>query len=225
MKNTAFSPAGAHFESIARLRPPDFQSPLLARLPPSSKMLLDAGCAGGRLTLQFARAAGFAVGLDLWPDLVNLARTLQEEDRATNVAWVVGDIEHPPFAPECFDVVVSTNVLRLTDFPVAVKQLGGLVKPGGRMAVQDLIDAYGQKSPLPIAYLFRLIRGAPRYLKNFGPVMMLRILVHRLSPRELARAMRVSRMTPQWIEESYSRILPGSRFEITQHGYEVMWDK
>jgi SAM-dependent methyltransferase len=225
MKNAAFSPAGAHYESIARTRPADFQSPLMARLPGHSKILLDAGCAAGRLTLQFARAVDFAVGLDLWPDLVNQARAFQAERAATNVAWVVGDIEHPPFAAESFDVVVSTNVLRLTDFPVAVERLGELVKPGGRMAVQDLIDASRLLGPIPVAYLFRLIRGAPRYFKNFGPVMLLRILAYRLGPRELARAARVSRMTPGWIEESYRRLLPGSSFETTPHGYETVWDK
>jgi ubiquinone/menaquinone biosynthesis C-methylase UbiE len=60
------------------------------------------------MTLQFAARASFIVGLDRSVDLVNLAH----KRGALNVAWVIGDMEYPPFTAACFDLVVSTNAIR-----------------------------------------------------------------------------------------------------------------
>jgi SAM-dependent methyltransferase len=225
MKQTKLGPAAAHFESIARSRDPNYPNVLLDHIPPSTKRLLDAGCASGRLTLEFAGCAEFAVGLDLVPELTDLARLIQAEKKIGNVAWVVGDVEHPPFVSNCFDVVVSTNALRLTDLPVSLSRLTDLIRPGGRTAIQDLIDTTGGLGPIPLSYLFRTLRSIPKYLRFYGPPTALRIIAHRLKPVELARAARVRRTTYAALTQIYDRIMPGSRLSKTERGYLNVWDK
>jgi hypothetical protein len=37
---------------------------------------------------------------------------------------------------------------------------------------------------IPLACLFRTLHGTPRYVRNYGPLMMVRIIVDRLIPVE-----------------------------------------
>lgn len=218
-------PAAAHFESIARSRPPDHHNDLAAVLPQWAGYLLDAGCASGRLTLQFAQRSDFAVGMDLSADLIEIARGLERAQALTNIAWVVGDMERPPFQSDSFDLVVSTNAIRLTNVPVSLEQLARLVKPGGRFAIQDILaNRHGLRVFL-FPYFFRTLRGAPRYLRLYGPMMLLRILGYRLSRVELRRAIRVDRLTFDVLEEIYHRVMPGSMLQTDRWGYLAIWDK
>lgn len=221
----ALSPAAAHFESIAAGRNPDYIADTLTKIPQSVPRLLDAGCASGRLTLHLASRAEFAVGMDLSRDLIDLARRFQKERRIANVAWVVGNIEHPPFRAECFDLVTSTNVLRLTNLPVSIEALGRLVKPGGRMMIQDVFILARWLPWLPRLHLLRTFRSVPRYLSLFGPKMMLRIVAYRFSPNELLRSIRIQSWTLGAIEETYHRILHGSSVQKNQWGYIADWIK
>ncbi len=106
-----------------------------SRLRPSGGFALDAGCACGRLTFEMAAGGGGAVGIDLSPGFVRLARQLArgedvsaeliEEGRIRSTlrisppaGWkdaaaefLVADATALPFRSGSFDRVVSLNLL------------------------------------------------------------------------------------------------------------------
>lgn len=220
----ALDPVAAHYYCVGLARPADHYDELLAFMPPSAARILDAGCGSGQFTLRLAARAEAVVGLDLSPALIQLAQKGQGHAGTRNVEWVVGNVEHPPFQGAQFDFVVSANVLRLADLPVALGQLARLTKPGGRMAIQDLVAADLPPAVLVIRHLYQTLRWEPSYLRRFGPSMMLRITASRIHPKELRRIF-WRRMRFEALEETYRRILPGCRLKVGRRGYVALWEK
>jgi len=114
--------------------------------------VLDAGCGRGLALIGCAKklTTGAAVGIDLWAakDLShnNPAATLANaiaEGVADRVAVETGDITRLPFADASFDAVISMTVLH--NIPSrdardqALRELVRVLKPGGRIAVFDLL--------------------------------------------------------------------------------------
>ena len=89
-----------------RGRLPRYPIPTL-RLPPGDgRTLLDVGCNWGRWTLAAGRAGYRAIGVDPW---IEAARAGQRVARQLDldVAFVVGDARHLPFADHSFDASFS----------------------------------------------------------------------------------------------------------------------
>ncbi len=99
----------------------------------AGKLVLDAGCGGGR----YARLAGMCgakvLGVDL-SDAVEKARALCAE--LPNVTIVQADLLDLPVAERAFDLVFSIGVLHHSPDPRrAFSQVAARVKPGGALAV------------------------------------------------------------------------------------------
>ena len=94
----------------------------------SGTELLDIGCGGGFALLLAARRGATVSGIDVTPELLDVAR-----ERVPGAELVLGDIEEPlPFEPASFDVVTAFNSVQYASDPVAViKQTSHVVKPGG----------------------------------------------------------------------------------------------
>ena len=142
-----------------------------------------------------------------------------------NLAWVIGSIEYPPFRSESFDAITSSYVLRLTNLPIALEELARLVKPNGRMAIQDVLIRSPRNSPLPLSHLIATIRHMRRNARWFGWKTMFRIVAFRFSPAELMRAARVQHMTFAAVESIYHQILMGSNIQNRSWHYLATWDK
>lgn len=114
--------------------------------------VLDAGCGRGLALIACAKklTTGKAIGVDLWAakDLSdnNPNATLANaaaEGVADRVAVETGDITKLPFADASFDAIVSMTVIH--NIPSrdgrdrALRELGRVLKPGGRMAIFDLL--------------------------------------------------------------------------------------
>jgi SAM-dependent methyltransferase len=99
----------------------------------AGKVILDAGCGKGRHLIASSELhADLVVGMDLGGS-VDVARDNSRE--RANVAWVQGDIFHPPFRPGVFDYIYSIGVLHHTPDPrLAFRSLKPLVKPGGHIS-------------------------------------------------------------------------------------------
>jgi ubiquinone/menaquinone biosynthesis C-methylase UbiE len=69
--------------------------------------VLDVACGTGNATIPVARRGARAIGLDLVPELLAIARE-RAADAMVEVDWVEGDAEQLPFAPDSFDRVLST---------------------------------------------------------------------------------------------------------------------
>ncbi|MEO8161398.1 MAG: class I SAM-dependent methyltransferase [Arenimonas sp.] len=112
--------------------------------------VLDVGCGRGLLLLGAAERLprGRAVGLDLWnaSDLSGNARAATQANAVAlgfpeRVELADGDMCAMPFADAEFDAVVSTlaihNVYDAPGRARALAEIGRVLKPGGRVLLQD----------------------------------------------------------------------------------------
>ena len=117
-----------------------------------SECLLDAGCGRGLALIGCAKklTTGKAVGIDLWAakDLSNnnpdaTRANAAAEGVADRVEVETGDITRLPFSDASFDAVVSMTVIH--NIPSrdardqALRELVRVLRPGGRIAIFDLL--------------------------------------------------------------------------------------
>jgi ubiquinone/menaquinone biosynthesis C-methylase UbiE len=94
--------------------------------------LLDAGMGPGRLCAALAERGWSVSGIDLSPEMVEIARRRLPEAAAR---LLHAQIEELPFPSESFDAVVATGALEYSDFPRALGELVRVLRPGGYAAV------------------------------------------------------------------------------------------
>jgi SAM-dependent methyltransferase len=99
----------------------------------AGRLVLDAGCGGGRYARLAARHGTMVVGVDL-STAVDKAAALCEG--LPGVAIAQADLLDLPLAERCFDLAFSIGVLHHSPDPRrAFAQVAARVKPGGRLAV------------------------------------------------------------------------------------------
>ncbi len=105
--------------------------------------VLDLGSGGGIDVLLSARrvgSTGFAYGLDMTDEMLELARRNVVEAGATNVEFLKGRIESIPLPDASVDVVISNCVINLsTDKAAVLAEIARVLRPGGRMGVSDVV--------------------------------------------------------------------------------------
>lgn len=99
----------------------------------AGKLVLDAGCGGGRYAALLGSHGARVVGVDL-SSAVEKAAALCAD--SPNVQVVQGDLLELPLAEACFDAAFSIGVLHHSPDPRrAFARVAARVKPGGRLAV------------------------------------------------------------------------------------------
>lgn len=105
--------------------------------------VLDLGSGGGMDVLLSARRVGptgFAYGVDMTDEMLDLAKANAAKAGATNVEFLKGAIEDVPLPTASIDVVISNCAINLsTDKPAVLSEMFRVLVPGGRIGVCDVV--------------------------------------------------------------------------------------
>ncbi|MFF5296801.1 demethylmenaquinone methyltransferase [Paractinoplanes globisporus] len=117
--------------------------------------VLDVGAGTGVSTEELARSGAFAVGADLSIGMLRAGHSVRPE-----VPLLAGDALRLPFADGTFDAVTISFALRnVVDTDGALRELGRVTRPGGRLVVCEF--SHPVNPAFRTVYLQYLMRSLP----------------------------------------------------------------
>lgn len=118
-------------------------NPFAVERPTAGERVLDLGCGCGLDVFVASRLVGgegYVVGIDLTPEMVEVASEAAARWSPDNVHVFLAGVERLPFGDGSFDRVISNGVLNLVpDKDAAFGEACRVLKPGGAFVAADLL--------------------------------------------------------------------------------------
>jgi ubiquinone/menaquinone biosynthesis C-methylase UbiE len=106
----------------------------------SEALAIDVACGPGTFTRPLASRVRRAVGVDLTPAMIEKARAEAARAGITNIDFVCGDIYALPFEDRVAGVVACGYAFHhMLEPQRALAEMSRVLRPGGRVAIADLI--------------------------------------------------------------------------------------
>lgn len=108
----------------------------------SGETVVDLGCGGGLdvfLAASKVGPTGKAIGIDMTPEMLELARKNAAKAGLANVEFYDATIDRLPLPDASVDCVISNCVINLaSDKPAVFLEIARVLKPSGRLAASDI---------------------------------------------------------------------------------------
>lgn len=134
----------------------------------AGERVLDLGSGGGLDAFLAARQVGgqgHVIGIDMTPEMIDLARSNAATTGITNVEFRLGDAERLPVAAGTVDVIMSNCVINLVPDKGAVfREAFRVLAAGGRLAIADVVavgEIPAESADSPQAYTGCISGAAP----------------------------------------------------------------
>jgi demethylmenaquinone methyltransferase / 2-methoxy-6-polyprenyl-1,4-benzoquinol methylase len=155
--------------------------------------VLDACCGTGDLALAAKAEGGRVTGLDFSEPMLERARR-----KSAEVEWVQGDLLKLPFADGSFDAAtVGFGVRHVEDLGAALRELRRVLRPGGRLAILEIVRVTGPAALFYRVWFDRLVPLLGKAVPGGSAYTYLPASVKRfLGPPELDAELRAAGFDP-----------------------------
>lgn len=109
-----------------------------------SMRVLEYGCGTGLVSRALSPRVAKIIAVDTSPRMLEVLRQKAREEKIYNLETLVHDLTVNPLPEQDFDLVISSMTLHhIPDFAALVHRFFALLKPGGYLALADLVTEDG----------------------------------------------------------------------------------
>lgn len=137
-------------EVYARYRPPyppQLLADLVASVDGAHRFLVDLATGPGRVALDLAASFERVLGVDLEPEMIELARRRATDRGLGNIAWQVGRAEDVDLVEGSVDLVTIGEAFHRLDQALVARRALGWLRPGGCLATLGANERFTGTTP------------------------------------------------------------------------------
>jgi ubiquinone/menaquinone biosynthesis C-methylase UbiE len=129
------------YPSTGKFRQTEKAQPIIDLARPTLRdNALDVASGWGFVALALSPLLGSVIGIDLTPEMVELAKMLAAGNAVSNAFFQVGDVENLPFASGTFDLVTCRAAFDHIDTPEkALREMKRVLGPSGRIVLYEFV--------------------------------------------------------------------------------------